>query len=58
MPSFHRFHYYCQIRDVQTLALLSCVLSKQILPQSVSNPATKARKGFTITEVFQVSESF
>ena len=48
-----RFSYYSQIRDVQTLALLSCALSKQKLPASSPN---KARKGYTISEPSQVKK--
>ena len=37
-----------KIRDVQTLALLSCVLSKQQLPNSLALSPVKAKKGYTI----------
>jgi len=47
------FSYYSQIRDVQTLALLSSVLSKQKYPPSLSNPPGKAKRGYTISEVCQ-----
>ena len=45
---YHRFSYYMKIRDVQTLALLSCVLSKQQLPNSLALSPVKAKKGYTI----------
>eukprot|EP00795_Rhopilema_esculentum_P001709 gene1709-16188_t len=48
------FNYYSQIRDVQTMALLSCVLSRQRLPHASNSSPTKMKKGYTITDISQV----
>ncbi len=49
---FFRFKYYSKIRDVQTLALLCCVLSKQQLPSNLPISPIKLRRGYTIGTSF------
>eukprot|EP00794_Sanderia_malayensis_P018843 gene18843-20739_t len=46
------FKYYSEIRDVQTLALLSCALSKQQLPSNLPTSPVRFRRGYTIGTSF------